>query len=35
MAMIAGLLGACFALGLVTFLVAMRPVAPEERPPPR
>jgi Flp pilus assembly protein TadB len=33
MALIAGLLGACFALGLVTFLVAMRPVAPEERPP--
>jgi tight adherence protein B len=33
MAMIAGLLGALFALGLVTFLVALRPVAPEERPP--
>jgi tight adherence protein B len=35
MALIAGLLGACFALGLVTFLVAMRPVAPDDRPPPR
>ena len=36
MAMLVGLLGALFALGLVTFVVAMRPVAPGEvRPRPR
>jgi tight adherence protein B len=32
MAMIAGLLGALCAVGVVTFLVAMRPVAPSEAP---
>jgi hypothetical protein len=32
--MIAGLLGACVAVGVVTFVVAMRPVAPGEIPDP-
>jgi tight adherence protein B len=32
--MIAGLLGACVAVGVVTFVVAMRPVAPGEIPHP-
>ena len=35
MASLAGLLGALFALGLVTFVVALRPVVPEEVPPRR
>jgi tight adherence protein B len=37
MVLIAGVLGALFALGVVTFVVAMRPVAPgevRERPRP-
>jgi len=32
---VAGVLGALFALGVVTFAVAMRPVAPTEAPPRR
>jgi tight adherence protein B len=35
MSMIAGLLGALCAVGVVTFIVAMRPVAPSEVPPRR
>ncbi len=35
MTLVAGVLGALFALGVVTFAVAMRPVAPAEAPPRR
>ena len=35
MVFVAGVLGALFALGVVTFAVAMRPVAPTEAPPRR
>lgn len=35
MAMLAAVLGALFALGLITFVVAVRPVAPGEVPPRR
>src|SRR5690606_15660992 len=35
MALVAAVLGALCAVGAVTFVVAMRPVVPEERPPRR